>query len=120
MTDPVTTAPVRGHMTLSHGGVEVFATLMHLVLAHARNPVQVGDADHHRKAADYIRNFDRRTKVDRVGADAASATYTVSYPGRTPLVARVRIGKPILQALEVQSGAGLFVPIDLTSFDVRA
>ncbi len=111
---------LRGHLTLDPAGIELFAAMMHLLFAHTRNPSPVGDSRHHQHAWDYIRHFQRAVRVDRLGADAGSATYVLTHPQRVaPVSFRVQLGRPWHQALSVQKGAA-WVEVDLRSFDVAA
>lgn len=116
---PTPFKPMQGHMTLDPGGIEVFAALMHCVFAHANNPVRVGDAEHHKGARDYIRAHQRSVAVDCLGADAASATYSLGRQGRSPLIVRIQLGKPAHEALLLQTQSNVWVPLDLRLFHVR-
>lgn len=116
---PILARPtIRGSMALTPGGIECFATLMHVLFAHVHNPSKVGDGEHHKAAHEYILAHQRKTSVDRVSADASSASYIIGYPGREPISVRILIGKPADRCLEVLAGNGSWVPIDFRSFDV--
>lgn len=111
--------PIRGHMTLDPGGIEMFAAILHLVYAHTESPSRVGDAEHYKQATDYIRSFQRTAAVDRVEADAAKVVYIVGFANRPPVTVRIWIGRPAASALEVSITNGTFIPVDLTGFDVK-
>ncbi len=117
--DDMALKPIRSHIPLTPVGIEVFAAILHLVVAHAKNPNPVGDAQHHKYAADYIRAHQRTAMVERMHADAASATYAVAHHGQPRATqVRVAIGQPWRTALSIATPSGAWALIDLSTVDI--
>jgi hypothetical protein len=104
---------------LSPMGIEVMAAVLHIVYAHTANPVRGGSAEHHRAAVDYILAHARGCAVERDGADAATATYTISHPYRpAPLRVRVLLGRMGRACLEMMTPSGAWAALDPSTIRV--
>lgn len=106
---------------LAPGAIEMFATLLHCVYAHSfGNPSPVGDGPHHDAALAYIKAHARQAGVERLGADASSATYNITHPKRPlPLLVKIEIGKSIDCCVSMYAtGSRAFVPVDISTIKI--